>query len=167
MKSVGVICAAVMVFAGMSGVGHAGALEGTRVVRAQIASSVHLPPVDAAVRDPFRAPEHAFGPGNRGIEYATDIGQSVSASADGMVVFAGAVAGNQFVTIDHGAGLVTTVGFLHEISVSGGEVVTRGQTLGAAGAKTHFSARQNGEYFDPALLFRQVVFAVRLVPTPS
>lgn len=134
---------------------------------AQIASETHQPPVDAPVRDPFRAPEHAFGPGNRGIEYGTDDGQPVLASADGTISFAGSVAGNRFVTVDHGAGLVTTVGFLAEVVVRSGEVVVQGQTLGVSGTKTHFSARQSGEYIDPELLFASFATAVRLVPLPD
>ena len=128
---------------------------------------VHVPPVVAPITDPFRAPEHAFGPGNRGIEYGTEAGQSVSASARGTVSFAGMVAGSYFVTVDHGGGLVTTVGFLNEILVRRGDVVAQGVALGAAGTKTHFSARQDGEYFDPALLFGNFITTVRLVPGPG
>ena len=136
-------------------------------VPSQVASEVHRPPVDAPIADPFREPEHAFGPGNRGIEYASADGGVVVASAEGSVSFAGTVAGNRFVTIDHGDGLVTTVGFLEEVLVSRGEVVLQGQALGISARRTHFSARQDGEYFDPALLFERFVTAVRLVPTPN
>src|ERR1700704_3756369 len=64
-------------------------------------SVVYLPPVDAPVSDPFRAPSTPYGPGNRGIEYATPPGTTVVASADGTVRFAGVVAGRRWVTLDH------------------------------------------------------------------
>lgn len=124
---------------------------------------VHLPPVDAPITDPFRAPEHDFGPGNRGIEYGTTAGVAVTASADGTVSFAGTVAGSLFVSIDHGGGLITTIGFLDGISVSGGDVVAQGDVVGSAGERTHFSARQDGVYFDPQNLFGLIRVSVRLV----
>lgn len=128
--------------------------------------TVHSPPVDAPIVDPFRAPEHEFGPGNRGIEYATTPGQPVRASAAGVVSFAGQVGGNLFVTIDHGDGLRTTVGFVDEALVNVGTAVDAGALIGSAGPTTHFSARRNGEYFDPELLFVGFRIAVRLVAGP-
>lgn len=128
---------------------------------------IHIPPVDAPVTDPFRLPEHEFGPGNRGIEYRTTVGAEVVASAPGTVSFAGSVAGSSFVTVDHGGGLVTTVGFLDEVAVGRGEVVGQGDVLGLAGDRTHFSARQDGVYFDPVLLFGAVHISVRLVDGPN
>ena len=53
---------------------------------------VYRPPVTAPILDPFRPPTTPYGPGNRGIEYATVPGTSVGAAADGVVVFAGPVA---------------------------------------------------------------------------
>ena len=130
-------------------------------------SEEHVPPVEAPIVDPFRAPEHAFGPGNRGIEYGTTPGQVVAASAEGTIKFAGQVGGNLFVTVDHGGGLVTTVGFLDSITVGVGENVSRGQRLGTAGTSTHFSARQDGVHFNPELLFAAFEIVVRLVPGPG
>ncbi len=128
---------------------------------------VHVPPVDADITDPFRAPEHAFGPGNRGLEYDTFPGQAVTASAPGTVTFAGQVAGSLFVTVDHGNGLRTTVGLLAEVSIGVGANVAQGATLGIAADKTHFSARQDGQYIDPELLFGSVEIVVRLVARPG
>ena len=136
-------------------------------VRAQVAPEVHTPPVEARVIDPFRPPEHAFGPGNLGLEYDTAPGQIVSASAGGVVSFSGQVGGTLFVTVDHGGGLRTTVGMLAQVDVSSGESVGRGDRLGIAGDNTHFSARQDGEHFDPELLFGSVEIVVRLVSGPG
>lgn len=125
---------------------------------------VHTPPVDAEISDPFRPPEHQFAAGNRGIEYDTETGQTVRASAPGVVRFAGQVAGNLFVTVDHGSGLVTTAGFLESIDVDEGQVVDHGTVIGSAGDQFHFSARVDGVYIDPATLFEQLEARVRLVP---
>ena len=138
---------------------------------AQVIDIGHVPPIDAPISDPFRAPEHEFGPGNRGIEYRTNVGDQVRASAAGTVSFAGSVAGSLFVSVDHGGGLITTVGFLDEVAVRRGEAIEQGQALGAAGERTHFSARQDGIYFDPEQLFgpSQLEFhvTVRLVGGPD
>ena len=46
-------------------------------------------PVDAPVVDGFRPPTTPYGPGNRGLEYATVAGTEVRAAAGGRVTFAG------------------------------------------------------------------------------
>jgi murein DD-endopeptidase MepM/ murein hydrolase activator NlpD len=51
----------------------------------------------------FDAPHSDYGPGHRGIDLATLVGQPVHAVASGVVTFAGRVAGVDVVTIDHGA----------------------------------------------------------------
>ena len=131
----------------------------------QVEPVVHVPPVDAPIVDPFRPPEHAFGPGNLGLEYSTTPGGLVTASAPGVVSFAGQVGGTLFVTVDHGGGLRTTVGLLAEVTVSAGSRVVAGTPLGRAGAATHFSARREGRHFDPELLFGAFEISVRLVPS--
>src|SRR5258708_10037298 len=40
----------------------------------RVGSVVYTPPVDAPIGDPFRPPSTPYGPGNRGIEYATPAG---------------------------------------------------------------------------------------------
>src|SRR5947209_18359858 len=70
-------------------------------VAAPPSTVVYSPPVDAPVTDPFRPPSTPYGPGNRGIEYGTAANASIAAAADGVVTFAGVVAGRQWVTIRH------------------------------------------------------------------
>src|SRR4051794_30206512 len=70
----------------------------------------YRPPVDAPVRDPYRAPPSPYAAGNRGIEYDTAAGTPVVAPAAGTVAFAGVVAGARWVAIDHPDGLRSTVG---------------------------------------------------------
>ena len=72
------------------------------------ATDTYAPPVDAPVADPFRPPATGFGPGNRGIEYATAPGTVVRAVGDGVVAFAGLVAGTRHVTVRHADGVRTT-----------------------------------------------------------
>lgn len=127
----------------------------------------HDPPVDAVVIDPFRPPQGLFAPGNRGLEYDTTPGQVVRASNGGTVTFSGQVGGNLFVTIQHDAELRTTVGFVDEVLVAAGDSVRKGDAVAVAGHTMHFTARRNGAYFDPVLLFQQYRVVVRLVGDPT
>lgn len=131
--------------------------------RQQPVPTAHEPPVDAPIIDPFRPPAGPFAPGNRGIEYDTTPGQTVRASADGVVTFAGQVGGNLFVTISHDSSLRTTVGFVDEVLVHAGEHVSQGEAIALAGDTIHFTARRNGEYFDPETLFIRYRVVVRLI----
>lgn len=124
----------------------------------------YLPPVDAPVVDGFRPPEHAFGPGNRGLEYGTEAGTAVRAAADGRVVFAGDVAGARHVTVLHPDGLRTTYSFLDELAVVVGQSVDQGQVVGTTAGHLHLGARLGDDYLDPASLFGSDSLPVRLVP---
>ena len=117
--------------------------------------------------DPFRAPEHDYGPGNRGIEYDTDHGDVVRAAAAGTVVFAGPVAGNLHVTVDHGGGVVSSYSYLARISVRVGASVQRGTVVGIAAQRLHFGVRVDDEYVDPAGFIGVRRVKVRLVPLRS
>ncbi|MDQ1444365.1 MAG: hypothetical protein QOI20_829 [Acidimicrobiaceae bacterium] len=127
----------------------------------------YQPPVDSAVVDGFRPPATAYGPGNRGIDYATAPGDVVRASAPGVVVFAGPVGGSLHVVVLHDDGVRTTYSFLGSIGVRRGRRVDAGEAVGSAGLKPlHFGARVGDEYIDPmALLAAPPTHPhVRLVP---
>lgn len=111
------------------------------------------PPVEAPVRDPFREPSHAYGPGNRGLEYAAEPGTPVRAIGAGRVAFAGPVAGRLVISIDHPGGLRSSLTDLASIDVYEGAVVHRGQVVGTATALLHLGVRRDGVYIDPATLF--------------
>ena len=128
------------------------------------AAPVFRPPVDAPVADPYRPPQDPYGPGNRGVEYDTDPGQAVRAAAAGTVVFAGAVAGDLHVTIDHGGGVVSSYSYLQRIGVRSGAVVAQGQAVGITGERLHFSVRVDGDYVDPSGFVGVRRVRVRLVP---
>jgi hypothetical protein len=124
----------------------------------------YVPPVDAPIADPFRPPAGPFGPGNRGLEYDTEPGEAVRASAAGTVVFAGPVAGTLHVTLLHSGGVRTSYSFLDRVGVGLGERVRQGDQVGTAGNMLHFGARAGDAYFDPAALFAGGAVEVELLP---
>jgi hypothetical protein len=125
-------------------------------------------PVQAPVRDRFRPPASPYGPGNRGLEYATTPGQRVGAAAPGAVTFAGTVAGTRYVTVLHADRVRTTYGGLQAIAVAAGDEVGAGQPVGVAGDVVLWTARLATAYLDPAVLLgASGAPAVRLVAPPQ
>lgn len=139
---------------------------GVPPVSARIPVVEYRPPVDVEVVDPFRPPTHPYGPGNRGVDYATMPGTPVRAAAPGIVVFAGPVAGSRHVTVLHADGIRTSYSFLATVAVRRGDRVDAGQALGRSGAFLHLGARVGDEYVDPGILFDGVAGRrlARLVP---
>ena len=123
----------------------------------------HLPPVEAPISDRFRPPSSAYGSGNRGLEYRTVPGQTVHASASGVVAFSGVIGSEQFVSIQHDPALRTTYSYLASRSVVRGQRVGQGDAVGTTGSRFHFGAKRNGVYIDPETLFGQVITEIRLV----
>ena len=121
--------------------------------RSPLPGGTYEPPVDAPVTDPFRPPSTPYGPGNRGIDYATEPGTPVRAAGDGLVVFAGPVAGALHVTLLHGDALRTSYSFLAAIRVGKGQRVAQGDVVGIAAATFHVGARRGDMYIDPASLW--------------
>lgn len=83
-------------------------------------------------------------------------GTPVRAAGSGRVSWAGSVAGNLAVTIDHGEGLETTYSVLSRIDVIEGSRVSEGEFLGLAGSShkgnagdLHFGVKFEDEYVDP------------------
>jgi len=128
------------------------------------AAVTYRPPVDAPVVDGFRPPPENWNAGNRGLEYATRPGTAVLASADGEVVFAGAIAGDYYVVLLHDDGIRTSYSYLAATSVKRGDKVRQGQPLGTTGDRFQFGARAGDAYVDPALLFGDGPVEVHLVP---
>lgn len=133
------------------------------------AASGWIWPVDGFVlAKAYTAPAHAYGPGHRGIDLEPVGVPVVRAPAPGVVAFSGPVAGRGILTIDHGAGLVTTLEPV-ESDLRPGDVVARGDPTGAisTGGHTrlgavHFGVRLDGEYINPLLLLGGVPRAVLL-----
>ncbi len=124
----------------------------------------YLAPVDGRVIDGFRPPSSPYGPGNRGLEYATTPGQGVRAAADGEVTFAGRIGASAHVVVLHPDGLRTSYSFLSATSVQRGDQVVQGQVVGIAGPVVHFGARAGERYIDPNLLLGGGPVEVHLVP---
>ncbi|SFO58293.1 Peptidase family M23 [Geodermatophilus obscurus] len=125
------------------------------------------PPV---VTRPFAPPPSPYGPGHRGADLGGAPGAVVRAAGDGIVVFAGMVAGRPVVSVDHAGGLRTTYEPVAP-AVAAGQEVRRGDALGTlaaghegcpAAACLHWGLRRGETYLDPLSLLRPP--RVRLLP---
>src|SRR6185312_12906948 len=136
-----------------------------------------LRPVDGAVVHPFEAPASVYGAGHRGADLAATPGTAVLAANDGVVSFAGSVAGTLHVTITHAGGLRTSYSFLASVAVRRGQSVARGDVVGTAGGTgpdhdgtvLHLGLRVGDRYVDPMQLFHpsDLTKLVHLVPADA
>jgi murein DD-endopeptidase MepM/ murein hydrolase activator NlpD len=122
------------------------------------------------VTRPFDPPPTPYAAGHRGVDLNGGAGQPVLAAGDGVVVFAGLVAGRPVVSVEHAGGLRTTYEPVQP-GVAAGQVVARGSPLGVlvtghAGcpdeACLHWGLRRERVYLDPLSLLR--LPRVRLLP---
>jgi murein DD-endopeptidase MepM/ murein hydrolase activator NlpD len=126
-----------------------------------------LSPRPALVRA-FDPPDVVWGAGHRGVDLQARVGQPVLAAADGVVGFAGPLAGRGVVTVVHGP--VRTTYEPVETVVSAGQPVLRGEVIGHLQAGLHCGIRsclhwgllRGSQYLDPLSLIRRV--APRLLP---
>jgi murein DD-endopeptidase MepM/ murein hydrolase activator NlpD len=118
----------------------------------------------------FDPPPDPYAAGHRGVDLGGTPWSPVLAAGDGVVVFAGMVAGRPVVSIDHADGLRTTYEPV-DPSVAAGQQVTRGSPIGtlAAGhagcpreACLHWGLRRGETYLDPMTLLRPP--EIRLLP---
>ncbi len=142
--------------------------------------SAWVRPVDGPLVRPFVEPSGPYGAGHRGADLAAPPGTPVQAAGDGVVVFAGTIAGAWHVTVLHDHGLRTSYSFLASVSVREGSTVTRGEVVGVAGGSdadagdaaahdgsvVHIGLRVGDRYVDPMSLFSPVDLAavVHLAP---
>jgi murein DD-endopeptidase MepM/ murein hydrolase activator NlpD len=129
------------------------------------AATCWLPPVGAPVADPFREPACRCCPGNRGIEFATQSGEAVTAVASGHVTFSGTIAGRTYVVVQHADGRRATYGNLADRRYSQGDVIAAGAIVGHAVGAFHFGLRDGERYVDPAPFIGRLVGVPRLLPT--
>ena len=127
-------------------------------------------PGDLAVTRPFEPPPGPYATGHRGVDLSGSPEAPVMAAGDGVVVFAGMVAGRPVVSIDHANGLRTTYEPV-DPSVAAGRPVIRGSPIGTllAGharcpdqACLHWGLRRGETYLDPMALLRPP--RIRLLP---
>jgi murein DD-endopeptidase MepM/ murein hydrolase activator NlpD len=117
-------------------------------------------PVRGYVTDGFGTRHNPFGGEGRefhsGIDLAVEFGTPVSATADGLVIWAGPYSGyGNLVVVYHSNGLTSRYGHLSRISVEPGRRVRRGDELGHAGSTgrstgphVHYEIRQNDQPVD-------------------
>lgn len=127
--------------------------------RSYAPSGGYEPPVSGAVVAGFAPPAQRWAAGHRGVDLAAGEGERVRAAADGVVSFAGSVAGQRWISLDHPDGIRTSYGPLGRINVRSGQLVSRGDDLGTVvgghrpGAVVlHWGARRGDDYFDPLTL---------------
>lgn len=140
--------------------------ETTRVV----AQVTYRWPVAGGVVHGFEAPATSYGPGHRGVDLPVTAGQPVHPMADGLVVFAGSVAGTVWLTVLHDDGVRTSYGPLEPlVHARQGTWVVAAESLGRARGNAHgrdgllhLGARIGERYIDPASL---VAAAPRRVAT--
>jgi murein DD-endopeptidase MepM/ murein hydrolase activator NlpD len=134
------------------------------VLTAVVAGACWLPPVDAPVVDPFRAPTCVWCPGNRGLDYGTGSGVPVRSVAAGTVSFSGVVAGIGYVVIRHADGRRATYGGVTDVTVRAGARVPARAVVGVTAADLHFGLRDGDRYVDPTPLLGRPATRIRLIP---
>jgi murein DD-endopeptidase MepM/ murein hydrolase activator NlpD len=126
---------------------------------------------DLAVTRAFDPPPNPFAAGHRGVDLGGTPLSPVLAAGDGVVVFAGMVAGRPVISVAHADGLRTTYEPVTP-SVAAGQRVIRGSPIGilAGGhagcprvACLHWGLRRGETYLDPLALLR--LPRIRLLPS--
>lgn len=108
-------------------------------------------------------PIHHTWRAHKGVDYGAPTGAPVRTIGEGRVEYAGSMGGyGNVVQIGHGKGDTTLYAHLSRIDVRVGQVVERGQRIGAVGSTgwatgphLHFEFRENGVHRDPLEVARQ------------
>lgn len=122
-------------------------------------------PVSGSITSPFgirHDPVTGATRQHNGIDIAAEMGTTITAAADGTVIYAGWEGGyGNAIVIDHDGAVSTLYGHCSQIFVSNGQEVRRGQAIGAVGSTghstgphLHFEVRVNGEAVDPTVRLR-------------
>jgi murein DD-endopeptidase MepM/ murein hydrolase activator NlpD len=118
-------------------------------------------PVNGYVTDGFGMRRNPFNGEGRevheGLDIAVDFGTLVTATADGLVIYAAPHAGyGNLVIVYHSNGITTRYGHLSQISVEAGQRVKRSDQIGNAGSTgrstgphVHYEIRENDQPVDP------------------
>ncbi|WP_230684747.1 murein hydrolase activator EnvC [Cellulomonas sp. JZ18] len=147
---------AVLVLAALAG-GAVAPPSGARPPAAAAAPVTYRPPVGGvhAPSRPFEAPPERWLAGHRGVDLSAEPGTTVVAPADGVVTFAGPVAGRGVVTVLHADGRRSSVEPVTAVVVAG-TAVRAGDALGTLAegghcrrACLHWGVREGERYVDP------------------
>jgi murein DD-endopeptidase MepM/ murein hydrolase activator NlpD len=117
---------------------------------------------------PYLSPPHPYAPGHRGIDLEAPAGAALRAPADGVVAFVGRVVDREVLTIDHGAGIVSTLEPVRTPlkpgdRVAAGDAVATVDVGGHSAVGTvHLGVRRDGEYVNPLEFYGGVPRAVLL-----
>lgn len=103
-----------------------------------------------------------YGRGHTGLDIAAKAGSAIKAADSGTVTFTGWQGGyGNFIIVNHGNGIVTRYAHCSSISVSKGQQVARGQTLGTVGSTgrstgphLHFEVLSGGSFQNPLSYLR-------------
>ena len=134
---------------------------GAKVTRdtSRLAFDWPLSPRPAVVR-PFDRPANQWSPGHRGVDLSAAVGQPVLSAGEGVVSFAGVVAGRGVLTVQHSGPLRTTYEPVDE-RLASGTIVHRGTKVGVLSAVPghcmprgclHWGAISGQDYRDPLSL---------------
>ena len=111
-------------------------------------------PIVGPIIRPFDKPETDYSEGHRGIDIGAIRGREVRSPIDGVVWFAGRVAGKSVVSIDAADGSIVSMEPV-EGTVQRGDVVRAGDPVGLVNDQhdgmnaMHLGVRVNGVYVDP------------------
>ena len=128
-----------------------------------------------AVARPFEPPPFKYGRGHRGVDLGGGPGQTVLAAGDGVIAFAGPVAGRGVVSVDHPDGLRTTYEPV-AVSVGAGDAVAAGTPIatlevGHLGcgqpACLHWGLRRGEDYLNPLSLLGAIRIRLKPVDAPD
>lgn len=110
----------------------------------------------------FEPPPHEYGPGHRGVDLPAVAGSVALAPADGVVTFAGPVAGRGVVVLEHAGETLTSLEPVLALVPVGSRVATghpvarvqadpphAGCPVPAPGTCLHWGVRVDGRYVDP------------------
>lgn len=126
------------------------------------------------VLTPFTPPLTRYGAGHLGLDLAAATGTQVLAAGDGVVRFAGSVAGRGVVVLGHPDGISTEYEPVTAVVVRGQSMVA-GQPIGRVQGRhrscaprscLHWGARRGADYLDPLTLLMPLG-VVRLLPWDS
>lgn len=141
-------------------------------VMAQADSGTWVRPAEGSVTQGFSAPPAPWASGHRGIDLAAAPEATIRAPADGVVSFSGRVVDREVLSIDHGAGYVSSFEpVASDLAVS--DTVTAGEAVAVLSTYDggvhhcdqpclHWGVRLHGEYINPLLMLGELEPSVLL-----